>query len=374
VKERGRAGVARHSASIEEGDVTRYAVDEDNAMLVRTWSTGRGDWAAAVTALSAHVDVERHQSLAAELTGLSQQLWRCYTHPPKTDPDTDVNTQDWRRQQTRDTFSTVIASVMSPNLEDDDGCLSVVIDPVEESAHRVGRALHEIGDDAVRDAVRADIEAELQAVESAEQGELAGRAGQAAVLSRSDASPGLIAKADAILRKNPLDAWMALRDCEPAAAAVAAAHWLKIAVDVIAKAARMPARRVLSAADDEDGTEHPAAAKILSLLHSSDATYDIVTWEVEQALQVAEGYLLVPAAEDADEEENIELTPLDPQRPALSLMEDLLDSLRSCREMYARYAEKAAVGEGDFLDDAAMDALFCNAVRAKADTRPIDIP
>lgn len=354
--------------------MTRYAVDEENAMLVRTWSTGRGDWAAAVTALPADIDVERLQSLAAELTGLSKQLWRCYTHPPKADPDTDVNTQDWRRQQTRDTFSSVIASVMRPNLEDDDGNLSVVIDPVEESAHSVGRALHEIGDDAVRDAVRADIEAELRAVESAEQGELVGRAGQAAVLSRADASPGQIARADAILRKNPLDAWMALRDCEPAAAAVAAAHWLRATVDVIARAARMPPRRVLSMADDEDGTEHPAAAKILSLLHSSDATYDIVTSEVDHALRVAEGCFFVPADEDADEEENIELTPLDPQRPAPSLLEDLLDSIRSCREMYARYAERAAVGEGDFLDDATMDAIFCNAVRAKADTRPIDIP
>jgi hypothetical protein len=370
----GVRGVARHSASIEEGDVTRYAVDEENEMLVRIWSTGRGDWAAVVIVLPAGIDVERLQSLAAALTGLSQQLWRCYTHPPNVDPDTDVNTQDWRRQQTRDTFSTVIASMMSPNLEDNDGSLSVEIDPVEESAHRVGRALREIGNDAARDAVRADIEAELQAVESAERGELTGRAGQAAVLSRSDASPGQIAKADAILRENPLDAWTALGDLEPAAAAVAAAHWLKAVVDVVAKAARMPARRVLSAADDEDGTEHPAAAKILSSLDCSDATYVIVTSEVDQALRVAEGYLLVPADIDADEEENIELTPLDPQRPAPSLLDDLLDSIRSCREMYARYAEKAAVGERDFLDDATMDALFCNAVRAKADTRSIDIP
>lgn len=55
-----------------------------------------------------------------------------------------------------------------------------------------------VGDVEVRDAVRADVEAESHAVEMAERGDLAGRAGQAAVLSRSDASPVQVAAADGI--------------------------------------------------------------------------------------------------------------------------------------------------------------------------------
>lgn len=353
--------------------MSRYAVDADGMMLVRTWSTGRGDWATMVTALPAAAGMERHQVLAAELTGLAHELWRCYTHPPKVDPDTDVNTEDWRRQQIRDTFGSVIESVMNPDLPDEDGNLLVANDPVEESAHRVGRALHDIGDDAVRDAVRADIEAELQAVESAERGDLSCRAGQAAVLSRADANPAQIAAADAILRENPLEAWLALRELEPTAAAIAAAHWLKGAVDVVGKVARIPARRVLLAADDEDGTDHPAAAKILSKQDSSRTLYDTVTAEVAFALQIAEGYFLAPGEKHTDEDEIVELTLLDPHRPSPKLVEELLDSIRSCGQLYARHIENASTTDG-LLDDAALDALFCDAVRGKAGARPIYVP
>lgn len=353
--------------------MTRYAVDEENALLVRTWSTGKGDWAAVVTSLPAAAGTERHQFLAAELTGLSQQLWRCYTHPPNADTSTEVNTPDWRRQQTRNAFSSVIASVMSPNLVDEDGNVTVVLDPVEEGAHRVGRALHEIGDDPVRRAVQADIEAEQQAVENAEWGELSGRAGQATVLSRSDASPAQIAAADAILRENPLDAEIRLRDLEPTAAAVAAAFWLKLAVDTVAKAARMPPRRVLLRADDEEGTEHPAAAKVLSLLESADSAYDVVTYLVDRALQVADGYLLVPGEKDPDDDEAVELTVLNPQRPAPDLLEELLDSICSCARLYTQFAETASTEGEDDLAEAVTGAPFCNAVRAQAAAHRIKI-
>ncbi|BFU43888.1 hypothetical protein [Krasilnikovia sp. MM14-A1004] len=351
--------------------MTRYVVDEQNAALMRTWSTGRGDWAAMVSPLPAAAGTQRHQLLAAELTGLSHELWRCYTHPPHADPDTEVNTEDWRRQQNRETFSTVIASVISPNLPDENGNLIVEYDPVGEGAHRVGRALQEIGDRAVLDAVRVDIEAELQAVEDAERGELVGRAGQATVLSRSDASAAQVAAADAILRENPLDAWTALRELEPTAAAIAAAQWLKAAVEAVAGFARLPARRVLAIADDEDGTEHRAAAGILSLLDHLGA-YDIVTYEVARALQIAEGYVL-----DLDEEDNdegvVELTVLNPQRPAPDLLEELLDSIRSCGQLYTRYSEEKSTAEREPQDSATSDALFCDAVRAKADTHRITI-
>lgn len=343
--------------------MTRYLVDEQSTTLLRTWSTGCGDWAALVAPLPPAAGTARHQCLAAELTSLSNELWRCYTHPPQ-DPDAEVNTDDWRRQQTRHTFSTVIASVMNPELPDGNGSLLVSGDPVGEAAHRVGRALLEIGDESIRAAVRADVEAELQAVENAERGQLTGRAGQAAVLSRSDPVAAHIVAADTVLRQNLLDAWAGLRELEPTAAAVAAAHWLKAAVHAVARFTRMPARRVLSTADDEIGTDHRAAAEILALLDHA-GTYDVVTYEVDRALQVAEGYV-DGIDQDAGEEEIIELTLLNPQRPAPDLLDELLDSIHSCRHLYARYVEKKAADTADPLDDAAVDAAFCDAVRAQA--------
>lgn len=345
--------------------MTRYVLDEADTILMRTWSTGRGEWAAPVCPLPAGVEVERLQVLAAELTGLSTELWRCYTRPPSPDADDEVNSEDWRRQQIRDTFSTDVAALMNPNVADENGNLDIEYDPVGESAHRVGRALLEIGDDTLHGAVRSDVEAELQAVRDAERGNLAGRAGQAAVLSRADAHAGQIAAADAALRQDPLDAWTRLRELEPTAAAIAAAQWLKAAVLAVARFARMAPRRVLPTADEEAGIRHRAAAKILAMLDHVSA-YGIVTYEVGRALNIAEGYTF-HLDDKGDDDEIVELTLLNPQRPAPDLLEELLDAIRSCGELYARYVEVKSAAAADSLDDDAVAALFCDAVRARAD-------
>jgi hypothetical protein len=107
---------------------------------------------------------------------------------------------------------------------------------VEESAHRVGRALHELGRTALTNQVTAELRAELRAVEQAELGDLSGRGQQAVVLTRADASPAQVAAADRLLHKDPLGSSALMSDLDPTAAAVAAAHWLDASAAVAAEA------------------------------------------------------------------------------------------------------------------------------------------
>ncbi|PBC70543.1 hypothetical protein BX265_5084 [Streptomyces sp. TLI_235] len=103
-----------------------------------------------------------------------------------------------------------------------------------ESAHRVGRALHDLDDEALTKAVLAEVTLELAAVESAELGNLTGRAQQAVLLSREDASPVQVSAADQLLQQDPFDPVELFSAIDPTAAAVAAAHWLAAAAEVTA--------------------------------------------------------------------------------------------------------------------------------------------
>ena len=142
--------------------------------------------------------------LAVELSGLSRALWRCYTHPASTADSFEVNSEGWRREQSRSEFGSVVDHLRRPNLPDEHGYLMVSYDPVEERAHRTGRCLHHAGDPDLTTAVIGDVEAELAAVQRAELGDLSGRAVQAVQLTRQDASPVQVAAANEILAKDPL--------------------------------------------------------------------------------------------------------------------------------------------------------------------------
>jgi hypothetical protein len=131
--------------------------------------------------------------------------------------------EGWRRQQTRASFTTVLDAVRAPNLPIDNTHI-VSYNPVEEAAHRVGRALHDINDPDLTTAVLADVEAELAAVEQAELGDLNGRARQPVLLTREDVSPVQVAAADQRLARHPLGTDDLFLHYDPTAAAVAAAH------------------------------------------------------------------------------------------------------------------------------------------------------
>ena len=350
--------------------MTSYAVDEDTSTLLRTWPTGRGQRAAVVSKLPDTAGVDRQMGLAATLTSLSEALWRCYTHPGRASDDPESNGEGWRREQTREAFPEVVTAITKPNLPDADGAMLESYDPAEEWAHRVGRALHAINDVKLIEAISADVAAEIQAVESAERGDLGGRAQQAVVLSRSDVSPVQVAAADAVLTEDPLNGERLFVDLDPTAASVAAAHWLKAAADVVAEVSGMPAAQVLFAADDIEALPVETPSEVLELFGFSSTAYRIVVESVSDAMLVAEGIvadlgaLLVQhdAGDDGEPEDEaapVRLTPLDPQRPALDLLEDLLTGIRGCRLVYEEYADRDGT-------DASIDAQFCEAVREEA--------
>lgn len=352
--------------------MTSYAVDVEGSTLIRTWPTGRGLRAAVVSVLPAEAGLERSLALAAGLTGLSAALWRCYTHPASAADSMEEGSEGWRRQQERDSFGVVVGNVLSPELPNEEAALVVSYDPVQEYAHRVGRALHAVGDLGLREAVRADVEAELEAVEMAERGDLTGRAVQAVVLSRAGASPVQVSAANAVLHDNPLGGRVLLEAFDPTAASVAAAHYVKAAVDVVAKVSGIEASDVLAAADDDEALPLEAPAEMLSLLEFSETAYSVVVGVVADAMLVSEGVVSdlgailiqqeeqeADEAEDDDESTPVRVTYLDPSRPALDLLEDLLSAIRGCRLLYEQYVE----GE----DPAEVDARFCADVRAEAE-------
>jgi hypothetical protein len=100
-------------------------------------------------------------------------------------------------------FAKVLPALSKPNLPQN-GTVLISYIPVEESAHRVGRALHGISSADLTDQVAAEVKVELEAVEQAELGDLSGRARQAVALTRADASPTQVAAADRLLYADPL--------------------------------------------------------------------------------------------------------------------------------------------------------------------------
>lgn len=386
--------------------MTRYAFDRERGLLLASWSTGSGDAASVVAEIPSVSDQNAALRLGDLLTELSQALWHCYTHPLSAAPSLDVNTAGWRRGGERSAFSQVLPVLEKPNLPDN-GTMLVSYVLVEESAHRVGRALHEIGSTALTTQVTAEVRAELRAVEQAELGDLAGRGKQAVVLTRADASPAQVAAADRLLRKDPLGSGALMTDVDPTAAAVAAAHWLDVAATVAAEESGLEPEQILLEADNIEALPHETPTLVLESLASGMSPHTVITRLIRNAMDVAEGNLpdidlldelserldrLAPHIdlEDPGQREQLmesmRLTPLDLSRPALDLLEDLLSGIHGCWLIYQEYAQPPGSSDdqgdaGDEVGDKEPDdayyeaqyedlmAAFIEAVRAEAAER-----
>jgi hypothetical protein len=378
--------------------MTRYAVDEARGELVAMWETGYGARVVRVAPLAEGIQSRQRLALTAEMTGLSEALWRCYTHPASAADSLEVNTEGWRREQTREQFASVTGYLRQPNLPDGNGSLMVSYDPVVEHAHRVGRCLHAACDTDLTSAVIAEVEAELAAVECAELGDLSGRAAQAVQLTRQDASPVQVAAADEVLTKNPLGADELFLDLDPTSACVAAAHWLQAAADVVSEKSGIAVTNVVMEADNIEALPHATPTAVLELMETGMSPTAAVTALIRDAMAVAEGKVpdldaLQDKIEEAEENAErygqgdpeavaefmkIRLTPLDPRRPARDMLEDLLSGIRGCWLLYHEYADLPADeddtelsdedGDEAFDDDLdeAIDTAFRDAVRARA--------
>jgi hypothetical protein len=379
--------------------VTRYAVDRDRGELVATWATGLGDVAERVAAVPAQVEEAAVLTLADTLTELCEQLWRTYTHPASSADDLEPDGEGWHREEHRKAFAEVVRSVREPNLPED-GYLLREYNPVTESAHRVGRALHAIDDEALTEVVAGEASAEMEAVEQAERGELVGRSRQALVLSRADASPLQVAAADAMLRVQPFGDDRMFTEIEPSAAAIAAAHWLAAAAEVTGETSGVEFAHVVMEADHIEALPHESPTLVLHGIAEGETPRDLVLTLIADAQQAADGEipdllgLLAEVAHVTDTAEQQEVseedlpdllphrtTPLDPTRPARDLLEDLLLGIHGCWLVYQEYYEEedeegepatepaAATEEETEVDEEFVErarAAFIDEVRAAA--------
>ncbi|GHH57935.1 hypothetical protein [Lentzea cavernae] len=369
--------------------MTKYAFDEERQALIATWETGDGYLARTVAVLSASVDQDGALRLAASLTTMSRMAWWTYTHPASGAESVDPNSEGWRRQGEREAFVEVLDHVRKPYLPNDQGYLVQSYVRVEEAAHRVGRALHAIGDQELTDAVATDVQQELAAVEQAELGDFSGRARQAVQLSRADTSPLQVNAAHDFLHAHPLWSSKLFEEVDPTAAAVAAAHWLQAAAEIAGEASGVSPASVVMEADNIEALAVETPTLVLERLIAGESPRRVVVDLVAGAMIAAEGKLpdpdgLVDAIEKAraqaeqygpgDEELLAGLmprvTPLDPARPAQDLLEDLLDGIRGCWLLYRSHAE---LGDDVDLDDEAadeeIDEEFFAAVRAEAEAK-----
>jgi hypothetical protein len=352
--------------------VSTYALDEERHALMVFWDTGTGCTASTIAELARDVPDDAIQRLVHALTLLSAQAWRTYTHPAAAADDLEVNTEGWRRDGHREAFATVTEALTKPNLPSG-GMLTVSYNPVEETAHQVGRALHSINNPGLAGQVVAEVQAELAAVEQAELGELSGRARQAVALTRAGASPAQVQAADEILATDPLGNPALFTEIEPTAGAIAATHWLQAAADVTAKASGFAPTQIIVEADNIEALAHETPTIVLELLQLGLSPYETVTGLVRGAMTAAEGRIpdlgelldqIAQAEELAEQHQDRHLrdallnelrtTPLDPNRPAHDLLEDLLDGIRGCWLIYQ-----------DNTDPEDEDA-FADAVRAEA--------
>ncbi|MFJ2189973.1 hypothetical protein ACIOJE_18870 [Kitasatospora sp. NPDC087861] len=309
--------------------MTRYSVDPDQRALIATWGTGEGDLATCIASLPADAGTSALLGLARALTQLSEATWRTYTHPASAASSMEPNSEGWRREEERKHFSEVADAIAKPNLPSG-GSMVVSYSRLIESANRIGRALHELDDPELTEAVLAEATTELAAVENAELGNLTGRAQQAVLLSREDASPVQVAAADRILEQDPFGPAELFSGIDPAAA-VAAAHWLAAAAEVTADASGHDPVHVVQEADNIEALPHETPTLVLGLI---DAPREAVTGLVRHALHITDGLLPDPDAfrEQLDElketlaeyggddgpdlaDVELRLTPLDPKRP-----------------------------------------------------------
>lgn len=364
--------------------MTRYAIDEQRGALTAVWSTGDGDTTATIAELPTSTPADHRYELAQTLTELSQALWRTYTHPASAAEDNmEENTEGWRRQGERDAFAVVQASIAKPRLARH-GLLVTSNIAVEESAHRVGRALHTIADRQLSNTVATEIDVEIAAVEQAELGDLSARARQAVALTRADPSPVQIAHAHRLLAENLFSPDALFTDVDPAAAAAAAAHWLHAAATVTARASGRSLTGVILDADNIVAMPVTTLSLLFDAIGRGEGVHKAVAGLIRDAMKAAEGDLPSPfrLAEELQNAidsahrfapgnrrvlqgmlSSVRTTPLDPARPARQLLEDTLTGIYGCAALYAAQTNHPRKAESKSLNKERRAGSRSKAVR-----------
>lgn len=348
--------------------MTTYAVDWGLQRLAVSWGTGRGHMA---TSLAVPEDVDEAQifQLASALTGLSTELWRCYEFPASASKSLEINSEGWRRQHNREAFDNVILTLQHPILQEGDRLISYI--PVQYAADRVADTLGIINQPSLSKSVIDDVASELNAVEACELGDLSGRGAQAVLLNRESASPVQVSAAHDLLQDDPLGSMRLLQEVEPVAAAIAAAGWLHAAARIASdETGETAIHQVVQMADDIEPMPVTTLGYVLKAMEAGPSATDVVTGLIHEAVLVADGGMPLESmadiwdraeqlreiagriGEDPDDEALVRLSILDPRRPALDLLEDLLAGIRGCGLLYV---EERASDFYDALDDEDSD-------------------
>lgn len=304
--------------------MTTYAHHPSASSIVATWPTGAGSVAHRVTRVPSTGDDALIRHLAQGLDLLSDRLWTDYSSATTDRPDP----------------VRFAAIVRRPNMPVGN-LLRRADDDRDEAAHHVGRLLAEVDDRGMRESVIREIDEECAAVCSAVDGDLTGRAQQAVTRLRGQLATGRLAAAHEIMHDVPMGSERLFTEVEPLAAAIAAAEWLGAAIVVTAPLVGLTsAVRTLACAQlvaDQD-----LRIAMAAFLHPGPTAEDTVRALLRQGALAATGSFVIAEEEfedpleacDADEEDRIVTTVLDPISPGRSLVEGLIAGIQGCFEVY----------------------------------------
>lgn len=332
--------------------MTQYAVDADRNALVRITTAPNGTAARDVASID-HLASDSQAALAQGLTILSEVLWRTYTDPASAHAvELLESDSEMHHEGKRATSEVILGALSSPNLPDR-GYMLRSFTAELEAAHQVGRVLHEIGDETLLNSIRSEVEAEIDAIEQAELGNFAERASQAVLLTRADASPPQVAAAFELLKADPFGTMPLSEQIDQHSASVAAAYWLLCAAEVASDISGVEAEDVVVEADNIEAVPVEVPTLVLGLLRDGEDPYDVIASLIRTATEAGSGVVssatLVYELNDlvGEADHSIRLSAVDPRRPALDLLEDLLSGIEATFLVWDEYADDEGMPDED---------------------------
>lgn len=305
--------------------MTTYAHDPAASALLAVWPTGDGAVAHRVARIPKSLPPDLTRHTVAALTVLSARLWLAYS-------ETTVHEIRPDRITAAAADPDALHGPDSPHGPDD----RAGVDDLVEIAASLGDDLLSAPGRVFREAVLAEVRAELDAVAAADRGDLTGRAAQAVVHPRPDAPPDQVAYAHTLLDRDPLDARPLLTGVEPNAAAVAALPWLRAAATVAA-------RRIGHTVDDvvalAEAITHEDLAVVRHVLAATPALDDaaVVRHLLQEAVLAARGRVIVCCdahGEPVGDGRRILETVLDPREPGPDLVGGVVHGIRCCLRVW----------------------------------------
>ncbi|MBO4238591.1 hypothetical protein [Pseudonocardia alni] len=307
--------------------VTTYAHDPAASTLLGCWPTGDGAVAHRVARVPKNLHPLLTRRAVTALTMLSGRLWLAYS-------ESAVDRIDPARVTAALTDSSAFDA---DGFDDPDpGGDEPLPEALVEVAAALGDTLELAPGRVFREAVLAEVRAELAAVAAAERGDLTGRAAQAVVHPRPDAPPGQVAAAHTLLHTDPLDPRPLLTGVEPNAAAVAVLPWLRAAT-------RVAARRIGHTADDvvalAEAITHEDLAVVRHVLAATPVLDDptVVHHLLQEAMLAARGRMIVCCdahGEPVGDGRRVVETVLDPREPGPDLVGGLVRGIQCCLRVW----------------------------------------